>query len=228
MVKNNFKKIFGIWILVSLVFVIPASFSTVTTKSNAGSALCGSPVNIKDSFILSVVTMCLPGILEKAHEWKQIKCQTIKCSYNAVINDLDPSFCEKQEAYRTCKYFVGEIFAIPPMAILEYYRNAMSQALANPVGILWSTSTKIFRATIDGSCGAGSPSGLICNVVANVPVGVASFGLVATDSAAIVQTLMDIFKNGFSSLFPDETDYCEGIGDIKKELEKIVGVTNNN
>ncbi|MCA9496924.1 MAG: hypothetical protein KC589_08310 [Nanoarchaeota archaeon] len=220
--KINSKTFSILALILSLVFITPLSISSIyaaedepakvyKSKSQVKTNICGGGVSTKDSLVLSIVTLCLPGILEKTYEWKQIKCETIKCSYEAVKNDLDPSFCKKQEGYRTCKYVVGEMFALPPMSILEYWRNAIAQLMANPMGIAYAAGVAgaryylfehphPYNALVDGAA--------------------ATF-LAVSDIMAIIQTLSDMFENGF---FPplEAENACDGIEDIQSELEEVV------
>ena len=77
-----------------------AVFATDISRQSKAAMFCGGDTNVKDSLILSIVTMCLPGIIEKAHEWKQIKCESITCSYDAIKAGLDPSFCKQKRPTR--------------------------------------------------------------------------------------------------------------------------------
>lgn len=210
--NNKLRSFALLWLTLSLIFIIPLNIQNVSAINveQASNSFCGGPVEIRNSLVLSIVTLCLPGILEKTYEWKQIKCETIKCSYEAVKNDLDPSFCKKQDSYKTCKYIIGEAFAIPPMAILEYWRNAISQAIANPVGIAWGIGVKAIRYYFEGKPFFAAPVD-----------GVLALILAVTDITAIAQQIMEIFEEGFfPPLSPD--DMCEGIDDIKAELEEVV------
>lgn len=197
--------------------------SAFTTRQQASNLCTGGDTNVKDSLVLSIVTLCLPGILEKGMEWRENKCFAAKCYYNAVSNGLDPSFCVAQDDYRTCKYIVGELFALPPMAILEYFKQMITNILANPVGILWSAATKVSRLTVYGSCGPAS-TGIMCQAAMNMPYGLATGILVVTDAISIVNIIMDIFENGIFSTFDGEEDMCEGIDDIREEMEQILGI----
>ena len=146
MVKDITTKFF-VYLIVSLCFIIPMNFGMVSgavgesdahREDVATACSIDPPVDIKDSLILSIVMMCIPGILEKLMEWKEIKCEMAVCSYEAVKNNLDPAFCTKQGSYKTCKYIMGEVFAMPPLAILEYLRDLIAAVLANPAGYLYS------------------------------------------------------------------------------------------
>lgn len=203
--------------MISLVFLIPLNMGTAyaTTTGDVQSSVCGA-TNVKGSIILSIVTMCLPGILDKAYQYKQIKCEAAQCYYGAVKSGLDPSFCLKHEAYKTCTYVVGEAFAIPPMSILEYYRNAIANALANPVGLLWSAATKEARKVVSGACAVPNSC-----IAPNIPYMAATTLLVVTDTMSIIQNIQDIMKNGF---FPplNPKNACEGLPEVKAEMQKIV------
>jgi len=184
---------------------------------------CGGPINVKDSLVLSTVTLCLPGILEKTNEFKQNKCEKAVCYYEAVKNNLDPSFCEKQYAYRTCTYIVGEIFAIPPMAMLEYWRNMIAQVLANPVGYLYSAAVKYARKDIAASC----TNPVTCNVVKNPKLGASVVLVLVTDVASLAQYFKDLIDNGLDTFkLNSNPDYCEQLGDIREEMEKILAAKN--
>jgi len=222
MVKKNIKIIWSFWIIISLVFLIPLNMGTTygATQGEVQNSVCGS-TNVKSSIILSIVTMCLPGILEKTYEYKQIKCEAAKCYYNAVKSGLDPSFCSQHEAYKTCTYIVGEAFAIPPMSILEYWRGAIANALANPIGLLWSGTAIVARKTVTAGCSV-TPN--TCTFGTNPAYMSATVFLVVTDSMALIQQFKDMFENGFTKRF-ETNDKCEGIPEIKAEMEKILGKT---
>ena len=238
MEKNNKIKSFGMfWLVLSLVFLIPLNMGVAfaeDTATGSGSAsssgasfaqnedvysTCGGGgINIKSSLVLSIVALCIPGILEKVNDWKQIKCQTIKCTYESVKNDLDPSYCKKIEGYQVCKYVVGEAFAIPPLSMLEYWRQAAADVFANPVGALWGVAYTGMKKVVTGGCNGATP-GILCNVFSNVPLGVAVPVLVITDGAYVVQTLKEIFDNAFEDR---GADMCKGLDKIKKEMEQII------
>jgi len=200
--------------VVSMLFIIPidiafasggavGNYGTHTVKQQ--NAMCGgnSGTDVKSSLLLSIVTLCLPGILEKIYDWNQIKCQEVQCMYSAVKSNLDPSFC------------IGEAFALPPMAILEYFRKIIARILANPVGIAYSVAITLDRNYINTCLTKGGCSSTVAAAFA-IP-------LTITDISALFQRLKDMLKNGF---FPPgvkgSKNYCDGIKDIKKEMQLIV------
>lgn len=201
------------FLVISLIFLIPLNMgiSYGTTRGEVQS-ICGGTgnLNIRDSIVLSALTLCLPGIIEKAQEAKQIKCQTVKCKYDAVINGLDPAFCGEQQSYLHCKYVVGEVFMLPIFNFFEHLRNVVKEAIANPEGIAWSIATKLARTRVSTCLKAGCSS--IVYAIFAIP-------LATVDTLSAYQQLKDISENG---IIPKTTDYCDGIDEIKKQLEEVI------
>lgn len=217
----NKLNIVFIWLIFSLVFIIPLNLSNsfATSAQQAASICGGGDTDVKSSLVLSVVTGCLPGILEKTNEHREYKCKQIVCTYEAVKNNLDPTFCAKEYEYNTCKFIVGEMFAMPPMTILEDLRQMVANLLENPIGLLWGVATKASRAYVNGAC--SSPVPLMCTFIDNVGLKPNLMFLIVTDGMALAQTLMSMYEQGFD-YFNGAPTYCEQVPEIRKEMEKIV------
>jgi len=212
-----------VFLVMSLMIILPLNFGSVYGVTNEEvDNTCGLLGSVQDSFILSVVTLCLPGILNKMQQWKQMGCEKAVCKYNAIKANLDPTFCEKQYDYKYCKLIWGELFSIPPMSIIEVVKDMIKELIANPVGLAFAGGVALIRHMMDISCGTGKlPSCTSTNVLMTGQV-----VLFIVDAAAAVQTISDMMENGF---FPDDsgTDYCEEAEDIKSELEKVVKAYKN-
>lgn len=222
--KNKIISKIFIYMIISLMFIVPMNISFAVDNAegasesiNKVSAVCSPtpPTDVKSSFILSVVFMCLPGILEKTMEKKEIECDLAVCSYEAVKNNLDPSFCEKEAAYKTCKYWAGEIFAIPPLSIMEYIRQKIASILANPIGFAYAAGISALRYELDTVCAGGKPG---CDARL---IGPGAVILAVNDILAVAQTFMEMMENGFS-LFDSEESSCDQLSEIKEELEGLV------
>ena len=228
-INNKIKTIGMIMLLLSMVFIIPYQNSQVyagddsssnadseekqetVTKEDAAST-CGitPPVNTKDSLIMSVVSLCIPGVLEKVQELRNSKCREVVCEYNSIKNSIDSTYCSKQEAYYTCEFIVGEMFAIPPMSILDDLRQKVADIIANPTAYVYSYAINYIRNDLLASC--GDCDSLIYAVPALL--------LAATDIAAVAETLTALSENGF---WPDSQDnYCDELEGIVEEMELIV------
>ena len=213
--NKEVNNIIMLFFVLSLAFIGPIElgFAAESTNNVATRAEIGNscnivpPVNVKDSLVLSVVMMCIPGVLEKAQEYRNIKCEAVVCKYEAVKNSLDPAFCEKEASFDTCKYIVGEVFAIPPMSILEHFRKLIADALANPIGLAYSALSIAARKHIT-TC----TNSWICGAEAIL--------LSINELSSIYQTFADMSENGFFS--DSGEDYCSKIDGIVSELEEIV------
>lgn len=240
----KFKFSFLLFLIMSLIVFIPLEISEIFGASSEPSGYPGGglanpdlrpdtatnenivntcgivpPAGPKDSLILSIVTLCLPGVLEKTMEWKEIKCEMAVCSYEAVKNNLDPAFCKKQGSYKTCKYIMGEVFAIPPLSILNYLRDLVAQIIANPVGILFAASTRYARIQITTLCAPGSQ---VCDVSKNPVLNYGVYLLIFVDTLSVYQTLTDIMENGFSSIFGSTDSKCDQLSEIREDVEGLV------
>lgn len=222
-----------LYLVISLMFIVPINISYA---DDDGSILGGSdktiddvsstcslapPVDVKSSLILSIVMMCLPGILEKTMEWKEIKCDKVVCSYEAVKNNLDPTFCKKEAAYKTCDYIMGEVFALPPMAILDYLRDLIAGLLANPIGMAYGIAVKLARESVSNACTWDSGAGSTTGVCDSRTVGPQAIILAVNDILAMVQTFKEMMENGFN-FFESEESSCEQMSEIREELEGLV------
>lgn len=226
------------YLVISIVFIFPMTIGSVyaegeevsavgfdkvlnkdtTKKTVSNTCSITPPLNVKSSLILSIVMMCIPGILEKLMEWKNIKCELAVCSYEAVKNNLDPAFCKKMAGYKTCTYIMGEVFAIPPMSILEHLRSLIASVLANPMGIAYSALVKLGREYASKTCGAGAVGA--CELKTHFPIIGALF---INDAIAVVQTFKEMSEMGFAAAFGlGGEDYCDQIGEIREELEGLV------
>ena len=221
----NFKKLNAIYLSLFLIislFVVPMNFGYATTHDEATGDIhtinevrstCSVPVNVKDSLILSIVTICIPGILEKVKEFKEISCEAAVCKYNAIIGGIDPTFCEDQKNYKVCKYIWGEIFVLPPLALIEFFKDLIKELLANPIGILYAQGISYSRNYITGCSKTATCSAQTFWPLASV--------IFINDVAGIYQTFEDMAKNGYNG-GKVEQNFCEQARDIKKKLIKTV------
>jgi len=97
----------------------------------------GGKLNPKDSIVISVMTLCLPGIVHNLHKYRQILCLYSLCMTTAVQTGVPFDECEHAKEHATCKYVVGEVFQwIPFAGLLNYYANVIRNIFASPYGIV--------------------------------------------------------------------------------------------
>ena len=95
-------------------------------------------MNVKDSMVLSVLTVCLPGIIYNLDKWRQIQCMYAHCLQEGVKQQgLPVMACEDQKSYAECKYITGEIFkVIPYTALFDFYIGKIKGVLSDPLGVV--------------------------------------------------------------------------------------------
>lgn len=110
---------------------------TGNTRKGVGLELDMFPSNPKDSLILSMATLCLPGIVSKLQEWRQIQCNYGVCLIDSMQTNMPQTVCEGQRSYLECKYITGEVFNILPFA--SYFKAMLQQFVTifdNPVSLI--------------------------------------------------------------------------------------------
>jgi len=104
------------------------------------------PSSPKNSLVLSMATLCIPGILNNLQKWRVIQCSYGNCLINSVKAGLPPKVCDDQKSYRECKYVTGEIFQVIPF--VGYLKSLLSQVrtlLDNPISLIGATWNLFFK-----------------------------------------------------------------------------------
>ena len=209
---NTMKNLsFVLFIVFSIVVAQPLVFSYEFTQETCRKGITPN-LEVKDSLLLSTVTACVPGILEKVDEYKQIKCEEVVCTYEALKAGLDPGFCSKQAGYKTCRYVTGEIFAIPGINFVEQLREGIAQYLANPqaLAIAGMRALRASSLTCSGLCDIFVMKG-------------ASITLAISDLAAFAQRMTNIAEKGLSGLGARSGEnFCEQVPEIEEEVDQIL------
>ena len=96
------------------------------------------PSSPKDSIVLSLATGCIPGIISGIHNYRQIKCQYALCLRDSGTNNLPIKACEDSQNYMFCKFVLGEVFQLIPLA--KFFRGLTTQfssLLKDPLGLIF-------------------------------------------------------------------------------------------
>ena len=93
--------------------------------------------NIKDNLFLSVLGLCVPGIIKNLDEFRQIKCRKIVCLEQEVpANKATVGTCDELESLLVCKYVVGELFYLVPFSQLwDQVVGFIESAIKDPIAI---------------------------------------------------------------------------------------------
>ena len=223
----NLKKIlslFSIYLILTLSFShLVFSANEYKKKEEIAATICGAPLDVRDSLILSIGFLCLPGIIDKLIEYREIECQYAICSYNSIIYNSDDSFnqnfnenCLNYKNYKTCTYVLGESSAIPLVKIIDNIKKAIYTLLSNPLSVL----VVGYRHHIKTVCFDKGTTVVVDSGLCWSPfVGVFSLYLVSIDIPYAEKRLRDIANSppSFKS-----ASSCFQIDEIEDELLKII------
>jgi len=219
------------YLIISLIVIIPMNIGNafavdekfdegIDTASGETKASVGAkcqvfgPTNPKDSLILSALTLCIPGVVEKLYQLQNIKCEKIVCRYDAAIHGLDDGKCQAKEAYSTCKYIVGDIYNALGLNLFNKIRDWIKQAILDPVGLAYGIGIMLARKQVEKCFLKGATCDTIWIKGLAIVVSV-------NDAIALYGRISEMFKNK-PDFWPDNS--CDKLGPIEKELEEIVKV----
>ncbi|HLC66130.1 MAG TPA: hypothetical protein VJK52_00640, partial [Candidatus Nanoarchaeia archaeon] len=125
------------------------------------------PADPSQSLVLSLVSLCIPGIFFNLQKARQIECQYLSCLNDQVAQGTPVFVCSKLRNYGWCRYVMGEIFQIIPFAhFFQSFAGTVQQMLSNPISLFLSIADSKW------ACGAWVPiSGAkwgFCNLVHQV------------------------------------------------------------
>jgi hypothetical protein len=117
-----------------------ADINLLSSVANVGTQKSTEPgqesnppvVNVRESIIWSVATLCLPGIVYNIDKYRQIQCQYTTCLKRDVKKlGVPVSVCDDQKSYMTCVLIWTQIFYTIPYAnlinsALELVKSAIS------------------------------------------------------------------------------------------------------
>jgi len=164
--------------------------------------------NIKDSLILSIVCLCLPGIVYNLEKLRQVNCFKAVCLHDYVKEQgYSTEFCDEMHGYLTCMFVYGELFSLLPFtAFFEKLVDMAVTFISDPVAI--------FTVALGAVCETACPKeGSIYYA------GCALYKTLAVimESIAAVKQATDK-KSEFGK--PPNTQYCDRMEQIKKEMDK--------
>ncbi len=156
-------------------------------------------LDVKNNYILSVATLCIPGIIHNMEKYRQIQCWYGHCLQDiAVEAGLPPTACESQKSYMSCKYFVTPMFtAFPLVAFVDNVVNNIKNILKDPF-VAFGFILNKYCASLSAEPEAWST----CHIVDIVNV--------ATDAFADVQSMIQSFKGEGGN------DYCKDLTNSRR------------
>ena len=170
-------------------------------------------INPTENLIAGLLFACVPGIIAGLDKARQVECLYADCLENGVGGDgLPVSFCTNQQQYATCKYIVGEVFAVVPwIAVYDHFIGIIKDALSDPFTLagmaLSAACGPVCKQSEDGGIGYYTCRGKrTLQTLSKIANFLSEFG-------EIVGTVQDIMDNGFTP-----KDYCSRLSPIGESL----------
>jgi len=94
-----------------------------------------SKLNPKESLVLSIFSLCVPGVIYNLQKARNIECKYISCLQKDVPQGAPIFTCMAAREYSWCSYVYGEVFELIPIAkmwdeLMNYISTALSDWVA--------------------------------------------------------------------------------------------------
>jgi hypothetical protein len=154
--------------------------------------------NTQNNLYLSILDLCIPGVLQSLNQQRQIECRYAKCLRDDVPKGIPISACKSARSYSTCVYNTGNIMgAMPILSLYNAIINRIKAIVSNPFAIAGFALGWVCAATCETPPSAVQNACFVANGVIRIQAMVAN-----------VVSIKDMFKNNQQS----NVDYCEGLG----------------
>jgi hypothetical protein len=159
-------------------------------------------MNARDNLLVAIVTGCIPGIINGLAKYRQILCLYADCLEQNAQNNVPIKVCEDQKSYATCKYVLGEVFALLPWtALFDYYAGMIKGALSDPLSAVGIVLTYACEPQCVPTAD-GSTTWLYTQASCRALAFLSMLGEIINDVVGIIDSF-DQIKN----------DYCERLDD---------------
>jgi len=96
------------------------------------------PASMQDSLILSMVFLCVPGVIYNLEKYRQIQCNYGYCTLQMAASGGPLKGCEEEYKVQTCIAVVGEIFnVIPYGASFASINSFLQTVLHDPISFVF-------------------------------------------------------------------------------------------
>ena len=116
------------------------------------------------SFVYSLATLCIPGMIYNLEKLRQIKCRYLYCLKKEVPAGIATvNSCRKLKGYQQCKYFYGELFSfVPFLGALDQISGIIKSFLKDPVAWVNLAHSLVCK----NKCGASNVIPVGCSIFA--------------------------------------------------------------
>jgi hypothetical protein len=164
---------------------------------------------VKDSLIMSVICLCLPGIIYNLDKLRQIHCFKAVCLHDDVkLSGYPPSMCDEMYGYMICAFVIGELFSLFPfVAFFDQLISIVLDLITNPVALFMTALGAVCTISGCASIDTAPVTYILCALLKTVSV--------IAEAVAAVKTFQKN-KDAFGSV---GNNWCDRMEDIKDEME---------
>jgi hypothetical protein len=154
--------------------------------------------SLYDNIWISLIGLCLPGVIYNLEKLRQIKCTHINCLETFVPQGISTvKGCQRMANILECKFWWGELVGqlVPLTGLMDAVKGMVKSALTNPVGLIRSS---IVWGCSFSQCGTSSTGNAFCNY------------------AGVFVYVVDLVDNilGMVQQYPSiSQDYCSQVGE---------------
>lgn len=174
----------------------------------SGRDLLGVPANsLYENIYLSVLGLCLPGIIYNVNKAREIHCRKIVCYGREVPAGIATiEACNQLYDLQMCLYFMGPAWDFVGMGGLGAVGGMLKAAFASPLG--WLSLLEVFACAANCGDPKGDPAITICKIATGL-----------NKVLSIINSILSSINNRPSiTAYP----YCEAAESI--DLDELAGV----
>lgn len=146
-------------------------------KGMAFGQLGDRALNVKNSLIMSTITLCYPGVIYNLDKAREIECGYLDCLMNDVPSGLSPAFCQAERGYQMCKFVIHEQYAsIPFMSVADELARDLATMITAPETIInVALGFLCMIACPTGTCGMCT----VCTLQQTVNAAIDTYNMIA-------------------------------------------------
>ena len=161
-----------------------------------------STPTVKDSLVMSLICLCLPGIIRGLQKMREVDCFKAVCLNDYVKEQGYPtSFCDEMHGFLMCQFVVGEIFALIPIA--SFFDSIMEMVLS-----IVTDPVRFFTTAIGAVCE------WTCTIQGSLAMGLCAAYKTLAVIAEAVAAVITYTKNKEAFGTPVSSIYCDRMEDI--------------
>ena len=118
---------------------------------------------LTDNLVLSVIGLCLPGVIKNLNKMRQIDCVYLDCLQTSVAQGTATmEACREIRDYMECKYVWGEVFQfLPLVGAVDQLLGILKSLITDPIGV--ARFVLVWACAL--ICPVGPAGTAICNAV---------------------------------------------------------------